>query len=81
MGRIVHDADAAVLVVGPAFEAALPAIEAEAPGLKRVVRTGEDFQSWIAAASNEDPGRSRRTTTWCCSCTPRAPPVCPRACS
>ncbi len=57
MGRIVHDAGATVLVVGPAFEAALPAIQAEAPGLHRVVRTGEDFESWIAAASDEDPGR------------------------
>jgi long-chain acyl-CoA synthetase len=57
MGRIVHDSTASVLVVGSAFEAALPTIEAEAPGLKRVVRTGEDFELWIAAASDEDPGR------------------------
>ena len=74
MGRIVHDAGATVLVVGPVFEAALPAIEAEAPGLERVVRTGEDFESWLAAAR-------RRTTTWCSSSTRRAPPACPRASS
>ena len=57
MGHIVRDAEATVLVVGPVFEPALPAIQAEAPGLERIVRTGEDFESWIAAASNEDPGR------------------------
>ena len=57
MGRIVHDARSTVLVVGPAFEAALPAILAEAPGLTRVVRTGADFEEWIAAASDVDPGR------------------------
>jgi long-chain acyl-CoA synthetase len=57
MGRIVHDAQSTVLVVGPAFEDALPGLQVEAPGLKRVVRTGEDFESWIAAASDVDPGR------------------------
>ena len=57
MGRIVHDARSTVLVVGPAFEAALPAILAEAPGLTRVVRTGADFEERIAAASDVDPGR------------------------
>jgi len=57
MGRIVHDARATVLVVGPAFEAAVPTIEAEAPALSRVVRTGQDFEGWLAAASEEDPGR------------------------
>ena len=57
MGRIVHDARATVLVVGPVFETALPAILAEAPGLTRVVRTGADFEEWIAGASDVDPGR------------------------
>ena len=57
MGRIVADAEARVLVVGPAFEAALPVIESEAPGLARVVRTGGDYESWLAAASDADPGR------------------------
>ena len=57
MGRIVHDAGATVLVLGPAFEAALPAIRAEAPGLTRVVRTGEDYLCWMAAADDTDPGR------------------------
>ena len=60
MGRIVADAEARVLVVGPAFEAALPVIEAEAPGLARVVRTGEDYESWLSAASDADPGRASR---------------------
>jgi long-chain acyl-CoA synthetase len=60
MGRIVADAEAKVLVVGPAFEAALPAIEAEAPGLTRVVRTGDDYESWLAAASDADPERAIR---------------------
>ncbi len=58
MGRIVDDAEATVMVVGPAFEAAVAAIQAEAPRLSRVVRTGEDFESWIAGASEEDPGRA-----------------------
>ncbi len=57
MGRIVHDAQSTVLVVGPAFEPALAAIQVEAPGLTRVVRTGEDFESWVAAAGDVDPGR------------------------
>ena len=58
MGRIVDDAEATVMVVGPAFEAAVAAIQAEAPRLSHVVRTGEDFESWIAGASEEDPGRA-----------------------
>jgi acyl-CoA synthetase (AMP-forming)/AMP-acid ligase II len=60
MGRIVADAAAKVLVVGPAFETALPAIEAEAPGLTRVVRTGDDYESWLAAESDADPARTSR---------------------
>jgi acyl-CoA synthetase (AMP-forming)/AMP-acid ligase II len=59
MGRIVHDAEAAVLVVGPAFEAALPAVAVEAPGLRRVVRTGADYESWLAAAGDTDPDPDR----------------------
>jgi acyl-CoA synthetase (AMP-forming)/AMP-acid ligase II len=57
LGRIVHDAGAAVMIVGPAFEQMVAAIQAEAPGLKHVVRTGEDYASWIAGASDVDPGR------------------------
>ena len=57
LGRIVDDTQARVLVVGPVFEPALAAIQAEAPGLKQIVRTGEDFESWRAAASDADPGR------------------------
>ena len=59
MGRIVADADARVLVVGPAFEAALPVIET-APGVTRVVRVGEDYEAWLAQASDADPGRPSR---------------------
>jgi len=58
VGRIIHDAAAQVLVVGPTFEPMLPVIEAEAPGLLRVVRTGEDYAGWIGAASRTDPGRA-----------------------
>ena len=57
MGRIVDDAGATVMVVGPAFEQMVPAIQAEAPGLKRVVRTGQDYASWLAESSAEDRGR------------------------
>ncbi len=46
-----------MLVVGPAFEPALAAIQVEAPALKRVVRTGEDFEAWVTAADDVDPGR------------------------
>jgi long-chain acyl-CoA synthetase len=52
MGRIVRDAEARVLVVGPAFEAAVEAIRAEAPGLSRVVRVGEDYEQWVSSASD-----------------------------
>jgi acyl-CoA synthetase (AMP-forming)/AMP-acid ligase II len=57
MGRIVHDSGAKVLVVGPVFEAAVPVIEAEAPGLERVVRTGEEFEALVASGEPTDPGR------------------------
>jgi acyl-CoA synthetase (AMP-forming)/AMP-acid ligase II len=57
MGRIVDDAGATVMVVGPAFEQMVPAIQAEAPSLRRVVRTGEDYASWLASSSDADPGR------------------------
>ncbi|NUS51156.1 MAG: long-chain-fatty-acid--CoA ligase [Nocardioidaceae bacterium] len=57
MGRIVHDAGATVLVVGAAFEAAVPAIQAEAPGLARVVRVGDDYEQWVASGDPSDPGR------------------------
>ena len=58
LGRIVHDAAAKVLVVGAAFEAMLPAIQAEAPGLERVVRVGDDYASWVAEASDADLDRA-----------------------
>ena len=60
MGRIVADSEARVLVVGAAFEAAVPVIEAEAPTLQRVVRVGEDYEAWLAAAPDTDPGRPSR---------------------
>ena len=58
MGAIVADAEAKVLVVGAVFEQAVPVIEAAAPGLERVVRVGEDYEAWLAAADDTDPGRS-----------------------
>ncbi len=57
MGRIVRDAEAEVLVVGPPFEGALDAIRAEAPRLTTVLRTGEEYESWLAAASPVPTGR------------------------
>ena len=57
IGRIVDDAGAEVLVVGPAFEALLPQVRAQASGLRRVVRTGEDYAAWLASARDTDPGR------------------------
>ncbi len=58
IGRIVHDSGASVLVIGSAFEPALPVLRSEAPGLTHVVRTGEQFAAWLAAESADDPGRS-----------------------
>ena len=58
MALIVADAGAKVLVVGAVFEAAVPLIEAAAPALERIVRVGEDYEAWIAAASDADPGRT-----------------------
>ncbi|HET6626572.1 MAG TPA: long-chain-fatty-acid--CoA ligase [Nocardioidaceae bacterium] len=57
MGAIVADAGAKVLVVGAAFEPALEAIRAAAPALSTVVHVGEEYESWLAAASEDDPGR------------------------
>lgn len=57
MGQIVADAQAEVLVVGAVFEPALEAIRAAAPKLSTVVRVGEGYESWLAAASDEDPAR------------------------
>jgi acyl-CoA synthetase (AMP-forming)/AMP-acid ligase II len=57
MGRIVDDSGARVLVVGPAFEAALPVIRQEAPGLATVIRTGAEYDAWVAAAVDTDRGR------------------------
>jgi acyl-CoA synthetase (AMP-forming)/AMP-acid ligase II len=54
MGRIVDDAGAKVLVVGAVFEAAVEPIRAEAPGLTTVVRVGEDYEQWLAAAAADD---------------------------
>jgi acyl-CoA synthetase (AMP-forming)/AMP-acid ligase II len=58
MGEIVRDAEATVLVVGPVFEAVVPAIQAAAPALTTVVRTGDAYEAWLAAASDADPGRA-----------------------
>jgi acyl-CoA synthetase (AMP-forming)/AMP-acid ligase II len=57
MGRIVDDAGATVMVVGPAFEQLLPAISTQAPALKRVIRTGEEYLTWLAESSDADSGR------------------------
>jgi acyl-CoA synthetase (AMP-forming)/AMP-acid ligase II len=56
MGEIVDDAQAEVLVVGAVFEPALDAIRAAAPGLTTVVHVGAEYESWLAAASEEDTG-------------------------
>ena len=58
IGRIVADAGAPVLVVGPAFEAMLPAIRAEASALTTVVRTGQEYSDWLAGSRDDDPGRT-----------------------
>src|SRR4051794_38277597 len=57
IGRVVHDSGARLLVVGPAFDALVPTIEAEAPGLERVVCTGEAFESLVASGDPVDPDR------------------------
>jgi acyl-CoA synthetase (AMP-forming)/AMP-acid ligase II len=57
IGRIVADAGAPVLVIGPAFEAMLPAIRAEAPSLATVIRTGGEYADWLAGSRTDDPGR------------------------
>jgi long-chain acyl-CoA synthetase len=57
LAQICADAEAAVLVVGPMFEAAVDALTAAAPSIKRVVRVGEDYEAWLAEASDADPGR------------------------
>jgi acyl-CoA synthetase (AMP-forming)/AMP-acid ligase II len=57
MGAIVRDAQAEVLVVGPAFEAAIDAMRAEAPALGTVLRTGEEYDSFVAGGDPVDPGR------------------------
>jgi acyl-CoA synthetase (AMP-forming)/AMP-acid ligase II len=60
MGHIVHDAGATVLVIGAPFEGALEAIRAEAPGLTTVVRVGEDYEQWLAAAAADDVQHASR---------------------
>jgi len=54
VGRIVADAGATVLVVGAAFEAMLPAVRAEAPALRTVLRPGEEYDAWLARAPDDD---------------------------
>jgi long-chain acyl-CoA synthetase len=57
MGQIVADAEAKVIVVGAVFEPAMEAIRAAAPELTTVVRVGEEYEAWLAAASEEHPTR------------------------
>ena len=57
MGRIVHDAGATVMVVGPVFEAAVAAIQAEAPGLTRSCAPARTSSPGSPPPSDEDPGR------------------------
>ena len=61
LGQIVQDSGAPVLVVGPAFESALETLLEVATCVERVVRVGADYESWLAAASAEDPGREPRS--------------------
>jgi acyl-CoA synthetase (AMP-forming)/AMP-acid ligase II len=58
MGQIVADAGAQVLVVGAVFAPVVEVIRAAAPGLKMVVNVGDEYERWLAEASNADPGRS-----------------------
>ncbi len=60
MGRIVADSGATVLVVGPTFGAAVDTIRELAPGLTTVVSTGVEYEAWLAAADEVDPGRASR---------------------
>jgi long-chain acyl-CoA synthetase len=56
LGQIVADAGARVMVVGATFAAAVDTIRAAAPGLT-VVSVGDEYEQWLAAADDRDPGR------------------------
>jgi len=60
VAQIVADSGAPVLVVGPVFEPMVETIRTAATALTRVIRTGEDYESWLASADDTDPGRPSR---------------------
>ncbi len=60
IGQIVADAGAPVLVVGAPFAPMLPVIREVAPCVRRVVTVGEEYDAWLAASPDDDPGRTAR---------------------
>ena len=57
MGQIVADSTAKVLVVGKAFAQAVPIIREAAPEVTTVLTVGEEYDAWLEAGDDSDPGR------------------------
>uniref|UniRef100_UPI0021C019E7 AMP-binding protein n=1 Tax=Frankia tisae TaxID=2950104 RepID=UPI0021C019E7 len=61
IAAIITDAQARVLVVGAAFATTVEAVEAELPGVKKIIVVDgsarhQDYDEWVAAAPALDPG-------------------------
>ena len=51
----VNDAEAKVLFVGPDFQAAIEQVRGDLHAVRKVVNLGTEYDSWLAAATAEDP--------------------------
>jgi acyl-CoA synthetase (AMP-forming)/AMP-acid ligase II len=56
MGVVVDDAQAPVLVLGHRFATLADPLREGAPGLRRIIVTGDDYEQWIAGCDTADPG-------------------------
>jgi long-chain acyl-CoA synthetase len=58
IAAILADAIPTVLITGPEEERLLNADALATPGLKRIIRLGEDYDAWRDRAGADDPGRA-----------------------
>ena len=61
MAQIINDAQAEVVIVGPEFVSHIKKIEAELPGVRRIVAIGGHdrwpyYEDWVDAHDGRDPG-------------------------
>jgi len=58
IAAIMADATPTVVIVGPTEQSMLNEASRQGPGLRRIIRLGDEYDAWRAASSASDPGHA-----------------------